>query len=184
MSFCYNPTKTSAEAYLISRGVRSCALIELMDECEKFDMDEINKRYKEIKGTADNYELYTELVIYDKIKRAEAYIYKYPYQKLLIEFTTCDWRDDFHFSLLSNYVLGKLLRYADFSMDEYLGKTLLEEFKPPKHDVLVNEQFEDLYEEYSDEAEFDEDFYGDGFEDNDEVVYVFNENISNEERKE
>ena len=152
----FNSVDVSEQAYLIDKGVRNCALIEIMDECEKFDMDEINKRYKEIKITAGHYNLYTELVIYNKIPTASVFIYKYPHQKLLIEFTTCDWRDDFHLNLVSTYILGKLLGYADFSMEKFLSKDILEGFNPPKHDVLVNEQFEDLHIEYPDKDEFDD----------------------------
>ena len=152
MSVIYDSARVYEESYLIEKGVRSCALIEVADyddfQTNPHMDDVVVERYKEIKTDAKHRGLYTLLIVYKKLKSADCYVYKYPFQRFLIDFVTSDWRDNFHLNTLSAYIQGKLLGYADFSMDEFLSKPyFLDDFNPQKHEIVYSDDFEDIREE-------------------------------------
>ena len=119
------------EMYLLYKGVRNCALLE--NHYEK-SLD-IRKDFRQIKSFANQYNLKIVMYVKSKLKQYRCYVYRYNYQRILIDFVEHDFNSP-QSQFISEYIIGKLLGYSDKSMSECLTLLFSNKIPIPSKEII------------------------------------------------
>ena len=111
------------EIYLMEKGVRDCVLI---DDIPCANSDELRNTIFSIEqfATTSGFRVVVNHVTDDadpSNEFCEVYIYKYNYQRLIINIILEDKKID---KFLKEYLLGSLLGYSAQSMEEFIMKNV------------------------------------------------------------
>ena len=97
------------EMYQVFKGVSNCTLLQNT-------FTDFEKDYQEIKRYAETYNLKCVFYIHDN--QYKCYIYRYDFQRLLIDFIEHDYKSP-QSQFISDYIKSKLFSYSDKSFSDF-----------------------------------------------------------------
>jgi hypothetical protein len=117
-------TRVMENLYLLDKGIRDCALMECGDADENGNIPEEVKDmiYKRL-STHSNIKVVFKTFEYGDGRFVDALLYKYNFQRILIEKL---YNDIPSHSFLYEYCLGTLLGYSNASMEEFLMRQAID----------------------------------------------------------
>ena len=117
-------TRVMENLYLLDKGIRDCALMECGDADENGNIpEEVEDMIYKRLSTHSNIKVVFKTFEYGDGKFVDALLYKYNFQRILIEKL---YNDIPSHSFLYEYCLGTLLGYSGASMEEFLMKDTTE----------------------------------------------------------